>query len=113
MITWIKRRFVAWRAARIIRHLTDARFDKVWKGDDRVAFHDFLRLRGISAGRFLITVQLAEGGLAWFCYTIRKADENSIAFEPVEVAVPHEHESHNRECPPEWKGYPVWRVSNV
>lgn len=95
---------------RLLNHLTEARFDKVWRGKDLVAFYEFVRAEGGPARGFLITLPLTEGGIVWFFYRVLGEDALNLTVESPEIAVPKEEEAGNRDCPPEWKGYPVWRL---
>ena len=100
---------------KVVEHLVEAEFHKIWKGKELDVFYEFLRKDAIPAKGFLVTFPLTQGGLVWFFYPITEVHQGeedfSVEFGELVVAVPTEENPGNGECPEEWKGYPVWRVS--
>lgn len=94
---------------KVVKWLTLGKFDKVWKGKNKEAFDRFLEEQAEPAGGFVLTFPLSDGGLFWFFYKLIKNEGDKLIFESPEIYVPDEDD--NQEGPPEYKGYPIWRVN--
>lgn len=106
---------------RILGALVNCRFAELWKGKEMENFYHFLVQQGLPAKGFLITIPIYLNenpdveGWAWFWYKIRSVKNSpfQVEFDGSPVVMVPTTEEQFRECPPEWKGLPVWRWSSI
>lgn len=109
MLRSLKRIWSEWSDRRRVRHLQNFRFEKVWKGIELDRFYEFLKRSAVPAGGFLVTYEFDEGGLAWFYFLVDRTQtsDSEVHFASLEIALPDDADC--RECPEEWRGFPVYR----
>ena len=109
-----KKRKTKWE--KVLTYLINGQFDKIWKGKDFETFRIFLDNEYLLSKGFVISFPLRNGSLAWVFFLINdwletKSDKLELIFGNVMVSVPTDDGNIYRECPEEWKGYPIWRVT--
>jgi hypothetical protein len=107
-----KKAFNFWRVKRFLSNLTKCKFDKVWHGKDLRAFYNFLCEQAVPSGGFLVSLELATGGLSWIFYEIEEGKEkgNMAEIKIGKIVTIVSYDEQDRNPPSDFKGYPVWRV---